>query len=209
MSTELEKRIETLEAALNKAEEEKKAALGEKFKANAALKEAQEAREAAAEEAERKSGDLEAIEKRLTTKFQKQVDELTRERDTLAGDLRTIRVDNEVKSAIASGNVRAELVPAVEALLLRQAQYDDGVATIDGKSIADHAKSFFSSKDGAFYVNAPASSGSNSTGSVGAKPQRMTKETFNATEFMKIKVENPALANELAAEMGMPHLSSE
>lgn len=209
MTTELEKRIEALEAELTAEREEKKAALGEKFKAKADLKKLQDDQESAIEDAKAENGT--ELQKALNDikKLNKQVETLTSERDTFATDLRTVRVDNEVAKAIASGNVRAELVPAVEALLLRQAQYQDGVATIDGKSIIDHAKSFFSSKEGAFYVNAPASSGSNSTGTVGAKPQRMTKETFNATEFMKIKVENPALAAELAAEMNMPHLSGE
>jgi hypothetical protein len=170
--------------------------------------EAEQAREAAAEEAERQSGNLEALEKRLEAKWQKKYDALAAERDALSGDLRTIRLDNEVKSAIAAGNVRPELVPAVEALLLRQAQYDDSTkqANINGAAIGDYAKEFFGSKEGSFYVNAPASSGVGSTGSTPAKPQRMTKETFNATEYLNIKKENPDLARELATEMGMTHL---
>lgn len=140
---------------------------------------------------------------RAYAKLEKQVADLTGERDTFASELRTTRVDNEVSKAIASSNVRPELVPAVEALLLRQASYEDGVATINGKSIADAAKSFFSSKDGSHYVRAPESSGSGSTGATtvdtsGWKDAPSTAEEFN--RYMKLTVDDPSAATALATK---------
>ena len=48
-----------------------------------------------------------------------------------------------ISAAIASGNFRLEMVEAVEAIMHREAVYEDGAATIDGKSIADFAKGYF------------------------------------------------------------------
>lgn len=146
---------------------------------------------------------------RAYTKLEKQVAELTGERDTFASELRTTRVDNEVAKAIASSNVRPELVPAVEALLLRQATYEDGVATINGKSIADAAKSFFTSKDGSHYVRAPESSGSGSTGASAVDTSGWAKAPETADEFnrfMKLTVDNPTAATSLADKWNRPDL---
>lgn len=209
MTTELEKRIETLETALAKAEEEKKAALGEKFKAANALKKAVEDTEAAIEDAKAETGTELDKARNEVKKLTKQVADLTGERDTYAADLRTTRVDNEVAKAIASSNVRPELVPAVEALLLRQASYDDGVATINGKSIADAAKSFFSSKDGSHYVRAPESSGSGSTGATTVDSSGWAKAPETADEFTrysKLTVDHPETATALATKWNRPDL---
>lgn len=146
---------------------------------------------------------------RAYTKLEKQVTDLTTERDSYKTDLRTTRVDGEIAKAIAASNVRAGLVPAVEALLLRQAEYDEDakIATIKGKPIMDYAKSYFASEEGGEFVNNVNSSGSGSTGSTGASKQpRMTKENFNYTEFGKIQLENPEEANAIAKSMQRPDL---
>ncbi len=146
---------------------------------------------------------------RAYNKLEKQVADLTGERDTFASELRTTRVDNEVAKAIASSNVRPELVPAVEALLLRQATYEDGVATINGKTIADAAKSFFSSKDGSHYVRAPESSGSGSTGASAVDTSGWSNAPSTAdeyTRYMKLTVSDPAAATSLADKWNRPDL---
>ena len=198
---------EELKAALAKAQDSIKALEAKNYDIIGKLKDAESAREEAAERAEREAKDIEALEKRLSTKYQKQIDELSDNLKARDDELRTIRVDNEVKSVIAASNVRHELMPAVEALMLRQASYEDGVGNINGKPIADFAKDFFASKEGSFYVNAPASSGSGSSGATVSQPKRMTKDTFNATEFIAYKQEHGVdAANALADEMEMPHL---
>ncbi|MGU3389163.1 kinesin [Sphingomonas sp. M1A8_2b] len=209
MTNELEKRIEALEAALTKAEDEKKAALGEKFKATTALRKLQDDQESAIEDAKAATGT--ELEKALNEikKLTKQVNDLTGERDTFASDLKTIRVDNEVKSAIAAANIRPELVPAIEALLLRNANYEDGAATIDGKSIGDHAKSFFKSKEGSYFVRAPESSGSGATGNDGAVANTFAKPPVTDAEwntFDRLANDDPAMRNSLADKWNLPDL---
>lgn len=206
MTTELEKRIETLEAALNKAEDEKKAALGEKFKATTALKKAQDEQQAAIDDATANAGTEIDKANNEIKKLQKQVTDLTGERDTYASDLKTIRVDNEVKSAIASANIRPELFSAVEALLLRNAKYEDGAATIDGKSITEHAKKFFTSKEGSYFVRAPESSGSGSTGNDGAQGSTVTKPPVTNEEWNAFDKLEPAIRNGLADQWQKPGL---
>ncbi len=200
---------EELKAALTKAQDSIKALEAKNFDVIGKLQSAESAREEAAERAEREAKDVEALEKRLNSKFQKQIADLAAERDTLAAEIRTTRVDNEVAKAIASSNVRPELVPAVEALLLRQATYEDGVATINGKSISDAAKSFFSSKDGSHYVRAPESSGSGSTGATTVDTSGWAKAPETADEFgryMKLTVDNPAAATALSEKWNRPDL---
>lgn len=168
-------------------------------------------KEEAEANAEREAGNIAAIEARLTKTFQAQIDALTAERDAHAADLRTMRVDNEVKSAMAANKVRPELQPAVEALLLRQATYDDGVATINGKPIADAAKAFFSSKDGSYFVSAPESTGSGSTGTSGVSAVKFSKAPETPQEyndFMKYSATNKAEANAYAMKWERSDLMS-
>lgn len=203
MTTELEKRIETLEAALAKAEEEKKTALGEKFKAANALKKAVEDTEAAIEDAKAETGTELDKARNEVKKLTKQVADLSGERDTYASELRTTRVDNEIKSAITSGKVMPEWAELVESHLLRRVTYEDGVATIEGKSIADAAKAYLKTPTGLKTVRAPESSGSGSTGAStvdtsGWKDAPQTAEEFN--RYMKLTVDDPAAATALAQQ---------
>lgn len=180
------------------------------------LKAAEARAEAAEQEAENAldnastaAGDELSKLQRAYNKLEKQLGDLTTERDAFKADLRTTRVDGEVAKAIAAGNVRPELMGAVEALLLRQATYDDEAktATIQGKTIADFANEYFATKEGGVFVKAVDSSGSGSTGSTTAsKAPRMNKDNFNYTEFGKIQLENPEEANAIADSIGRPDL---
>lgn len=208
---ENKKRIEALEAELAKANEEKKAALGEKFKAGAALKEAQDERDAAAERAEREAKDVEALEKRLSAKFQKQIDDATSRADKAEGELRSSRVDGAIANLIAQNGVIPELHEAVEALLHRKVEYVDGAATIEGQSIEDYGKGFFGSKSGAHYVRAADNSGGGSLGNSGASPtgHTFTKENFGQrmTEWSMLGKSNPELAKSIAMQVGRSDLA--
>lgn len=131
---------------------------------------------------------------------------ITSERDAFAADLKTTRVDHAVSAAIASGNVRPEMVEAVEALMLRKVEYTDGEASIAGKSIADYAKTFFT-KDGAHYVRAADNSGADAQGNNGSKASGhgFTKETYNHGAYASVYTsEGPEVANAIAEEVGRP-----
>ncbi|GFE72379.1 kinesin [Novosphingobium sp. TCA1] len=136
---------------------------------------------------------------------------ITSERDTLAGELKTTRVDSAISAAIASGNVRPEMVEAVEALMHRRVEYADGEASIAGKSIADYAKGFFA-KDGAHYVRAADNSGADSQGNNGSKASGhgFTKETYNHGAYAGVYIEEGVeVANAIADEVGRPDLKTD
>ncbi len=140
-------------------------------------------------------------------KLQKTVDTLTGERDTLATDLRATRVDSAISAAIASGNVRPEMVEAVEAVMHRKVQYDDGAATIDGKPIADFAKTYFA-KDGAHFVRAADNSGADATGNNGAKSVDYSNKPFALGEYQTLRASNPQAAAAWAEATGNAYLNS-
>lgn len=176
-----------------------------------AKREADEARtasEALAEAREREAKDVEALEKRLTAKFQREIDGLKTERDRLDGDLRTVRVDNEIARAIADGNVRPEMVRAVTAMMKAEVAYADGIATIDGKPVADHVAEYLSSKEGAHFVRPADNSGGGASGgtSTMTRPQ-WTKEEFlgpRSQEAQLLARDNPPEYNSLVKQLGLP-----
>lgn len=181
-------------------------------KLKAAEKRAEEAETANEDLADKAAaGDDLAKLQREYAKLEKTIADLTGERDTLAADLRTTRVDGAISAAIASGNVRPEMVEAVEAILHRKAQYEDGAATIDGKSIADFAKSYFS-KDGAHFVRAADNAGADAAGNNGAKSSEahgFTKENFNSKmgEWAVLSGTDPEKAKQIATEVGRSDLA--
>ncbi len=185
-------------------------------KNNADLKRERDTWKQRAEAAEKKVEDTEDAGDELKTikrerdNLKTERDDLVAERDTLAADLRNTRVDSAISAAIASGNVRPEMVEAVEAILHRKVQYEDSEATINGKSIADYAKSYFG-KDGAHFVRAADNAGADSQGNSGAKAvaHSMTKENFDINEFTMIQLDNPELANSIAEAVGRPDLKSD
>lgn len=146
--------------------------------------EAESAREEAAERAERDAKDVEAIEKRLTAKFQKDIDKLTAERDTLATDLRVIRVDNEITKSLSESNVRPEVGEALTALLKSKVQYNEGVATIDGQSIFEFTGAYLGSEAGAFFRRPADNSGGGAVGNTQKSVNgRLTKRPTTPAEF--------------------------
>lgn len=160
------------------------------------------AKETAEEEAANKSGDIETIKRTLEAKHKKELDAVTRERDELSTSLKTIRVDNEINSTIASLGIKTEFVPAVEALLHRRVEYTDGVATIEGKPITDWAKEW-STKEGAVYRPAPNNSGAGAMGNDGSKatalPIPKSPEELTAAH-MALATSDPASYNAIIAQ---------
>ncbi|EPR15371.1 hypothetical protein M527_25220 [Sphingobium indicum IP26] len=199
-------KIKELEESNTKLEADKKAALGEKFKASQAAKEAQDAIEEAEREAATKAGDIEKIKSQLETKHKKELDSLRAELDTANSSLKTIRVDNAIAQAIAKSNVITDHVDAVESLIHRRVQYENGEATIDGKSIEDWSKDYFS-KSGAIYVRAPENSGGNIMGNDGTNSTSLgdwTRDNFASreAEWLSIDKKDPQLAKAIAQKVG-------
>lgn len=176
-------------------------------KLKAAEKRAEEAETANEELADNAAaGDDLAKLQRDYAKLEKSLKDLTGERDTLAADLRSTRVDSAISAAIASGNIRPELTEAVEAILHRKVQYEDGEATIDGKDIAAFAKGYFA-KDGAHYVRAADNSGADATGST-TKSVDYSNKPFALGEYQAILKTNPQQAAAWAEATGNGFLNN-
>jgi hypothetical protein len=202
------KTIEQLEADLEKAFdsiarlETKNSELidrekAERTRAETAEKKAKEAAKNAA------AGDELATLKLTHEAIVAERDTLLRERDQFAAELHSTRVDHAIAAAIASGNVDAKHVDAVEAILYRK--LDKDADTIGGKSIADFAKSYFA-KDGAHYVRAADNVGADATGNSGAKSVDYATKPFNLTEYQAMLQDNPAAAAAWAEASGNTYL---
>lgn len=131
-------------------------------------------------------------------------DKLLRERDAFAADLHTTRVDHAIAAAIASGNVDAKHVDAVEAILYRK--LDKDADTIGGKSIADFAKSYFA-KDGSHYVRAADNAGADAAGNNGAKSVDYANKPFALGEYQQMLQTNPEAAAAWASATGNSYLN--
>lgn len=131
-------------------------------------------------------------------------DKLLRERDAFAADLHATRVDHAIAAAIATGNVDAKHVDAVEAILYRK--LDKDADTIGGKSIADFAKSYFA-KDGSHYVRAADNAGADASGNNGAKSVDYANKPFALGEYQQMLQTNPEAAAAWAFATGNGYLN--
>lgn len=169
-----------------------------------------QAAEDAKDEAAEAAGDELSKLQRQVTKLERERDQANERADKADGELRTVKVDNAVKAALVANNVRPELHIAVEAMLLRQVESEDGEFTISGKSIEDYTKTYFASKEGQHFVSAPDSSGSGSTGAEVVKTGKTWKKAPQTNEefhqWFEYGKNNPEQANKLADEWGKPEL---
>lgn len=201
--------ITKLTTSVEKLEGKTKELQTEKQRARAEADAAEAAREEAAEKAERDAKDVEALERRLTAKFQKDIDRLTGERDTATARLRTTLVDNEIAKALRDNSVRDGMDEALTALFQSKVVFENGAATIDSKSIGEFASSYLGSDAGAFFRRPSNNSGADASGNTSKTAQpRMTKDNFNYTEFARIQLENPEEANAIADAVGRPNLKT-
>jgi len=173
------------------------------------LADLQRERDSAAAQRERDDKDITALEARLKREHTAALKAVEDERDQLANDLKEVRINNEIKTAITNGKVMPEWAELVESHLLRRVTYEDGVATIEGKSIADAAKAYLKTPTGLKTVSAPESSGSGSTGAIAVDTSGWSNAPSTAdeyTRYMKLTVSDPAAATSLADKWNRPDL---
>ncbi|MGA1852617.1 hypothetical protein VH570_17430 [Sphingobium sp. HT1-2] len=204
--------IESLKESVTKLEGFNSVLKQENKDFKSAAQTAELAREAAAEEAERANGDVAAIEKRLTDKFQKEIDKLTSERDTLSGDLRTIRVDNEITRALAEGNVFEHQLEPLSYMFKAKAKYENGAATIDGKPVGDFISAYLGGEVGSNFRRGTNNSGAGASGNTNTtiiKDHGFTKENFSERtgEWMQLAGTDPVLAKQAAIDAGRKDLA--
>lgn len=172
----------------------------EKAKVQALADEKDEAEARAAES----GGNVDA----LKAAHAKELAKLQAKLDASDGDLRTIRVDNEISNALASGNVRQELSEGFTAILKSRVQYDGGVATIDGKPIADFASEYLGSDVGSHYRRASDNSGAGANGNTSTKTSDLTGKPFSLELYQQRKAVDPAGAAAWATETGNGSLNN-
>lgn len=177
--------------------------LTEKQKAKQKAQEAQDAADEAAALAAENGGNIEALKAAQAKELKKVQEKL----DASESDLRTIRVDHELARAVSEGNVRPEMVRAVTAMLKSEVTYENGVATIDGKPIAEHVSAYLAGKDGAHFVRAADNSGGGATGSNQAiKTPKLSKPPVSNDEWTTFDKMDVAERNALADSWGTPEL---
>lgn len=165
-------------------------------KANEAA--AKTAAQAAADEAARKAGDIEAIEKSWSDRYNS-------ETSALKSQLHTLTVTNEISRALSAGNVLPHAVEALTSLFSsRSYEIEDGVARTDGQTIAEMVTAYLSTDAGKHFVAAPKSVGTNAPASPTAPTDShgFTEATFTYTEFAKLAQSDPDGAKALAKRFG-------
>lgn len=175
-------------------------------------KTAEEEADDAKADADRKSGDIEALEKRLNDKFEKERNALAGERDTALGELKTLKIDSVISKALVDNNVAKFAHGPLTAMFKSGATLDGSEASYDGKPLADALKGYFGSEDGKHYVTAPNNSGGGATGSTAVSGDRWSKvsndmATWTAkdhSDFAELAATNPSYYNSVVDQKGLP-----
>lgn len=210
---EMKARIAELEADLSKAETEKKAALGEKFKASKTVETLQTQLTEAEENAKLASADELTKATSRITKLEKDLEAAIKRGDTAETGLRTFKADNEISKLLVANKVQSEDHDLVSTYLRSQMKFaDDGAITIQDKGLEDFGKEFFSGA-GKRYVSAPENSGGSATGGSSQiiKSHGYTKDNFSSrtTEWSMLAKSNPAEAKQIAIDCGRADLASD
>jgi hypothetical protein len=192
--------LEKANTSITKLERKNEEIIGKLQAADARAEEAEE-------QAKAPSTDLDKAVKRAE-KAEKELLASNERATQLETTRRNERADALIAKALNSANVDSKHTSILSKALRGDVQFsDDGDPLLEGKSVDDFAKSYFAPKgEGHWMVRAANNSGGAATGHDGTKPPRMTKETWNATEFAMIQKENPAEANAIADAVGRPTL---
>ena len=179
--TDLEKRLEALEAKNAELLGEVKAERQKRRDAEAARAEADEAARAKAEEAAAASGDVDALRKQLEAKHSKELEKLTKERDDAHGQLHKLVIEGGIDAALDA----AGMAPAYKRMLRRdfaaehQIEIRDGQAFAGGEPLAEAVKKWTATDEVAGLKAAGQGSGSGAPGG-GKQPSKTLAEMGDA-----------------------------
>lgn len=153
-------------------------------------------------------------------KLQDQVNDLTSKLDRATKDADKLKaqlgskdaalqkhlIDGGLADALAKANVPAHFMDAAKALLRQQASIkadgDNLSAVIGEKSLVDAVKEWAATDAGKHFVTAPQNSGGGAPGGGGKSGEvnPFAKETFNLTQQVLMKRDNPELATQMEAQ---------
>jgi hypothetical protein len=140
----------------------------------------------------KKSGDLEALEKKLMAKAELEKKALQDDRDKLQSILSKKTVDDSLTNALLANNIAKQHIPAIKALLKSEAKIettidDEGAkALIDGKDVSDYVKTWAEGSVGKHYIAADNNNGGGAKGSGSATQGSADLEKLNPKEKMNL-----------------------
>lgn len=118
----------------------------------------------------------------------KDIEQLTGKLTEKENYLKNLTLENSLNEQLTKVGVKAELLPAVKALLKGQASVNENNVLIGDKAINDFMTEW-SSTDGKAYIQAPANSGTGATGSNGnmsaSTPKRSEMNHQQKGEYIK------------------------
>ncbi|MBV2150180.1 hypothetical protein KRZ98_18250 [Sphingobium sp. AS12] len=192
-----------LQSEIEKLRAKNKELLAEKQKAKIKAQEAQDAADEAQTQAAERSGDIEALKALHTKELQK----LQAKLEAADGDLKTIRVDNELTRAYNETG-RPELAEQFIAWAKSRVQYENGNATADGVPLGEFVGNYLGSEIGGHFRRVADNSGSGATGSDGSKAFPMNASNWDNTKFMEYASQDPASARAMALAAGKRTLAN-
>ena len=186
-AAQLEEAAKTI-AALNAQRDE---LIAEKRKTQANAEEARKAVEAAEEEKARLTNDAAALEKTLTKRFAKEIDDLRAQLTDRDSRLTSLLIDDGLNQAMNAHNIAPQYRRAFTAMMKADAKIEAGVAMIGDQPMADHIKAFVGSDEGKAFVSASMNSGANA---VGGKVTTGAPAKLTRTEYLALMASDPAAA---------------
>lgn len=186
---ELQADLEAALASIKKLEDKNKELQSEKQKAKADADEAREAAEEAAEEKARADKDVEALEKSITKKFEKQIADLTKANDAYVDELTGLKVDGAIRENLTRHGFDPVHSDILFDAFKAKSEMKEGVAKIGDESIEEYISTFAASDAGKRYIAAPANSGANAPGSRTAAPA--VPGVWSFTEYSRMKQSDP------------------
>lgn len=115
----------------------------------------------------------------------KDLEKLTAQLGEKDSTLQKLIIDDGLSNALVTAGVKAELMPAVKALLRGQSQLKDNQAHIGDKPLADFMTEWVAG-DGKAYIAAPQNSGGGSQGTTNGGGQTIDTSKLSAVEMMKL-----------------------
>lgn len=177
------------------------------------LADLEQARVDAEDAAARKSGDLEAIEKRLNDKHaralktvQDELDAARKDRDDAVKASTDKDINDTLRSSMIENNIPKHLHGPLTDFIRKKIEVVDGVAVMDSKPLKDSIVNYWKSEEGKAYVPAPANIGTGSTGVRNATADAWTSKPQTPDEhfrFAKLSTDDPALYANLRERFGM------
>lgn len=203
---ELKAKIEELEQAVEALSSKNREILSEKKALQSKLRGSDTIDSAEYEKVLAERDELKANYAKLERTTKQELEKLTKTASEKDSALQRYLIDDGLTTNLAKAGVAPQFIDAAKALLRQQVQIkaEDGnySAVIGDKALTEAITDWASSDNGKFFVAAPKNSGGGATGSNGTtvKVNPFAKDTLNLTEQLRLKRENPEMAERLKSQ---------